>query len=150
MFRTHTRPNGRSFSRTFPLGGFHHLLRELENLDRATHRAAKPKTPQRFFWEQREDHYILQGSLPGLQEENLELTATADGLTLRVSTNTETPEGFKALHRERRAYNFERTWSFANPVDLDAIEATLKDGILTLKVPRKPEPKARAIKITSL
>ena len=150
MFLTNTQPNGHSFSRGLRhLGGFHHLLRELEHFDRATTRSARPKTSRRFLWEQREDHYILQGALPGLHEQNLELTATAEGLTLRASTNPEVPAGFKPVHRERRATNFERTWRFADPVDLDAIEATLKDGVLTLKVPKMPRLEARKITITT-
>lgn len=138
----HTRPAA------FP-PSFDQLLHELEQLGaprRAPQAQPRPENHS-FVWRAQSDHDLLQALVPGLKAEDLSLTATEEGITLRGARQAELPEGFKPLHRERQALRFEQTLRFSQPVDLDKIEASLVQGVLTLKAPHLPEVQPRQIEI---
>ena len=59
----------------------------------------------------------------------------------------ETPEGFKPHRNERSAATFSRSFTLPDEVDAQKVDATLKDGILYLTLPKSEAAKPRQITI---
>ena len=91
---------------------------------------------------QQGDDILAIIELPGIDKDALEIQAKDN--TIRIS-------GRKAVayptRRERSTGEFDRTLSLPVQIDVDAIKAEYRDGILTLQLPRSERDKARTIKI---
>ena len=94
------------------------------------------------------DAYFVHVDLPGLSKEDLEINYE-DG-TLSISGERraeETEEGRKYVRVERSYGRFYRAFSLPQSVDVDNIEATFKDGVLTIHVPKTEEVRPRRISV---
>lgn len=80
---------------------------------------------------------IVQLSAPGVKKEDLEINVEDDVLTVSGARAAALPEGYTALHRERRAGRFSRSFALSRDLDAGAAEARLEDGVLTLTLPRR-------------
>ncbi len=87
-----------------------------------------------------EGKFELYADLPGVKQEDLDLQVEKDVLTIR---------GERKLERkgERVAGAFSRSFSLPKTVDAEKIVATLKDGVLTVTLPKRPEAQPRQIKV---
>ncbi len=83
-----------------------------------------------------ESGWELSASVPGLDVENVKIEASADRLSVTVSQNEAAPEGYTLVHRERDPATFTESFQFRAPIDVGAVEANARDGVLTIKVPR--------------
>ncbi len=102
---------------------------------------------------QNDNMYIIEADLPGMNENQIDVRVENDLLVLSATveeqktdqTDTEASDEF--IVRERTARSFYR--SFAMPKDADAgqIEATYRNGVLTVQLHKKPESKPRQIEI---
>jgi HSP20 family protein len=91
--------------------------------------------------------YILSALLPGVQADDLDIEILKDQITLRGEfKHTEEDENAYLL-RERPAGKFERTLRFADPLNADGSQANLKDGVLTLTLPKAEEARPKNIKV---
>jgi len=90
---------------------------------------------------------VFQAEVPGLEEKNLNLTLTRDVLTLTAERTSDAPEGYSAHRQERAPYRFSRSYSLPTKVDPEKTTATLKDGVLTVKLEKAPEVKPRQISV---
>ena len=86
------------------------------------------------------DKIELHADLPGVKQEQLEIQVEKDVLTLR---------GERTLPRkgERLSGAFSRSFTLPKTVDVEKIAATLRDGVLTLTLPKRPEAQPRQIKV---
>ncbi|MFQ5655280.1 MAG: Hsp20/alpha crystallin family protein [Planctomycetota bacterium] len=93
--------------------------------------------------------FLLEVELPGLALEDLEISVLGDQLTLKGEIKRETPEGATFLHRERRGGSFTRILRLPTAIDSGRVEAALKDGILTVRLPKAQEALPRRIEVTA-
>ena len=93
-----------------------------------------------------DEEVVILASLPGLKPEDVEITIEGDTLTIKGEIPGP-PENVDYILRERRYGPFSRTLTFNIPVQADKAEATFKDGLLTLTVPKAEEIKPRTIKV---
>lgn len=107
--------------------------------------APRPRSPSGVSVTEDQDAYHVVAALPGFKKEDVEITLEADVLTLKGKRTLDAPKDFKLVRSERQSTSFERQISFAAPLAADAIDATLEDGVLTLKLPKAPEAKPRKI-----
>jgi HSP20 family protein len=91
--------------------------------------------------------YVLRAELPGLTEKDITLTVKHDTLTLSARREARAPEGYSTQRRERRAFNYERTFALPRDVDADKVTASLKDGVLTVTVAKAEAAKPRRIEV---
>ena len=82
----------------------------------------------------------VTAELPGLSEDDIELSISEGSLTIRGerSTDRKTEDG-GLIVRERAYGSFQRTLQLPDGVDADAASATFKNGILTIEVPKTVE-----------
>lgn len=115
--------------------------------------AARPQSDVRshnphFDLVEDDEQYILRGDLPGISEEALEITVHEGVLSISGKRAEEPLEsGESYLVRERRSGAFARQLKLAKDADPNRIEAKLNDGVLVVSIGKKPEAKARKIKI---
>lgn len=98
-------------------------------------------------WEDDESFYV-EAEIPGLGLEDLEIYVQ-EGQTLSIKGQRKEP-GFEGAtwHRRERAYGaFERSLPLPGLVDPDQVSATLKHGVLTIKLPKSPQLRPRKIEV---
>lgn len=86
--------------------------------------------------------------VPGVDPKKIEISVAGNELTLRGEKSEEKEEEGKAWHRvERRYGSFVRTVSLPAPVDAGHVEATARDGVLTITLPKREEARPRRIEV---
>lgn len=93
----------------------------------------------------KKDHLLLRADLPGLKKEDVKISLSEDN-TLTISGETKRSEEEKRedYYRCERCYGaFTRTVQLPVDVVPDKVEATLKDGILEVKLPKKEAKKIK-------
>ena len=111
-----------------------------------------PFTPTFEVFE-RKDGYVFKGDLPGVKQEDLEITLTENRPTVAGKREAEERHEGERFYAYERSYGtFTRTFTLPEGVDSEHVAADLKDGVLTLVIPKKPEvqPKKIAIKATTV
>lgn len=97
-----------------------------------------------FDVQEREAEVIINADLPGVAEEDIEIQVKNDRITIAGSRKIETKG---RSHVERLHGSFARTFSIPKTAT-DQISASLKDGVLTIKIPKRPEQVAKKIQIS--
>jgi HSP20 family protein len=101
--------------------------------------------PRADIW-QTEDGAHLAIELPGVSKENLDLRIENDRLIVSATPESAVPDG-RARHLEWRPSAFERAFVLTDDADRDAIDAQLKNGLLTVTIPRRAEKRPRSIDV---
>jgi HSP20 family protein len=92
--------------------------------------------------------YVLSFELPGLDEQDIHVQVHERDLTITAERReTKTDEGTTWHRVEQRTGKLARTVRMPEPVAAGAIEATYKQGILTVTVPKKPESQPVRVQI---
>ncbi len=93
---------------------------------------------------------IVKSAVPGLDAEDLDINVTGDTLTIKgESKEEEEIEEENYFCRERCYGAFSRSLSVPVPIVADEAEAEIKDGVLTLTLPKAEEVKPKAIEVKS-
>jgi len=95
-----------------------------------------------------EEEIVIMASLPGVKPEDVEITIEGDTLSIKGAI-PEPPENVDYILRERRFGPFSRMLTFNIPVKADEAEASFRDGLLTLSVPKADEIRPRTIEVKS-
>jgi HSP20 family protein len=98
---------------------------------------------------ERDDHYVLRASVPGLKLDEVKIEVEDDVLT--VSAEHEESEEEKKesyVRRERRYGAFTRSITLPKGVTADQVEATCEDGMLEVTFPQPKEEERKAVTIT--
>jgi HSP20 family protein len=93
------------------------------------------------------DSYYLHLLVPGADPTSVEITAANGVLTIAGQTGAPTPEGAKAIVQEWGPTAFRRQFQLPAGFDADRCEATYKDGILAVSVPKPEQIKPKSIKV---
>jgi HSP20 family molecular chaperone IbpA len=95
------------------------------------------------------DAIRLFADLPGVSEESLQLEVDDRTLTIQGDIGIEMPDGMKSLHADVRSRRYRRAFTLSNELDTARIEASLKNGLLTVTLPKREEVRPRKIEITA-
>jgi len=89
---------------------------------------------------------VLEADVPGLKEEDLEVSIRGNELVVCGKREEETRQEGERYHAYERVYGaFERAMPLPEGADVEHVKAELKDGVLKVTVPRKPEAQPRRI-----
>jgi HSP20 family protein len=94
-----------------------------------------------------ETAFTLRAELPGVTAESLELSVGDDWIELSAKREPKVPEGYTTLRRERGAYEFSRRIHLSKRIDNARVEATLRDGMLTVTLPKHASAQPRQVAI---
>jgi HSP20 family protein len=102
----------------------------------------------RFDVKETRDAYVLRADLPGVKEDAVEVSLNGNLLTISGKREVEhREEGDQFYALERSHGTFTRSFALPDNVDAEAIAAELKNGVLTVQIPKKPEAQPRKIAI---
>jgi HSP20 family molecular chaperone IbpA len=85
--------------------------------------------------------------MPGVSKDRLHVKADGNGLLVEGDAEIPMPEGMEAVYADVRATHYRRSFGLTSELDAERIEAGLKDGVLTLRIPKRAELKSRRIEI---
>ena len=91
----------------------------------------------------------LLADLPGVSKEQLELKVEGESLLIEGTVQADTPEALEVVHAELRAPRYRRMFALSRELDASRIEANLKDGVLTLHIPKQAQAQPRRIEVTA-
>ena len=95
------------------------------------------------------DNLVVTAELPGMKKEDIDISLHEDNLVIAGERKEEKQYGENEPQRAERFYGrFKRTIALPKKVDVGAIKANYKDGILTVTLPKAPEAKPRQIEIS--
>jgi HSP20 family protein len=90
----------------------------------------------------------VKAELPGVKSEDLKIDVENNVLSLRGERKLERQDEKDSYHRVERWYgSFARQFMLPRTVDAEKIEASLKEGVLTVRLPKRAEVKPRQISI---
>jgi HSP20 family protein len=94
------------------------------------------------------DKITVKAEIPGMEAKDIEISMVGDTLTIKGEKKAETEEKDENYHMVERSYgSFSRAVKLPAVVDAEKVEATYKNGVLTVVLPKKEEVKPKAIEI---
>lgn len=93
-----------------------------------------------------ENELTLLADMPGVAMDNIDIDLERDELTIRGSVKMESEPGQAILH-EYTVGDYYRQFSLSGAIDRDKIEASVKDGVLKLVLPKADVLKPRKISV---
>jgi HSP20 family protein len=90
---------------------------------------------------------VAEAELPGLKHEELDISVVGSELTIKGERKPVTEEGMSYHRRERGTGAFTRVLRLPVEVDAERVEATLRDGVLTIRMPKAEAAKPRKINV---
>jgi HSP20 family protein len=103
--------------------------------------SAKDVVPMSVW--QDDNHIYLEAELPGVAENDLEITVHKGELTIKGQTRD--AEGRDYLFNSRKFGSFERVVALPDVVDSEQVEATLSGGILRIRLSKLPQARPRKV-----
>jgi HSP20 family protein len=95
-----------------------------------------------------DDHLVLRGDLPGMNEDDVDIEVKDNVLTVSGERKAQHEDKGEGYHRVERAFgSFSRSLTLPQGVDPDRIEASFKDGVLEVRIPKPAEAKPRRVQI---
>lgn len=99
-----------------------------------------------------EDNYVIEAEMPGFSEKEIDVKVEDNVLSITATRKNEEAEksdevADKFLMRERRISSFSRSFSLPRDVDVEQINGSYRNGLLTLSLAKKAETKPRSIKV---
>ena len=91
---------------------------------------------------------VVKADMPGIQEKDIELNVAGNRLTISGKREEEKIQDDEICHLVERTYgSFNRTITLPEDVDANKIKAQLKEGVLTVTVPKSPEIQPKKIEV---
>ena len=91
----------------------------------------------------------LLADMPGVSKDRLDVRLDGDSLAIEGRVELNGPAEMRAIWAEVSVPRFRRTFTLSRELDAARIEANLKDGVLTLRVPKQAHAQPRRIAVTS-
>ncbi len=97
-----------------------------------------------------ENELVLKADLPDIEEKDLDIRVENNMLMLRGERKFEQKVSKDDYLRVERSYgSFSRSFSLPNVVNADAIQAEYRNGVLTVRMPKREESKPKQIKVSA-
>jgi HSP20 family protein len=95
-----------------------------------------------------ESEYLIKAELPEVSKEDVKVTVDEDVVTIRGERRQELDHQDEKLHRIESCYgSFARSFRLPEDADVSAIQAESRNGVLKVRVPKKPAARARTIEV---
>lgn len=102
----------------------------------------------RFDVKETKDAYLFKADLPGVKEEDVEISLTGNRLSISGHRQSEEhKEGDNIFTLERTYGSFSRAFTLPDTADSEKIKAEMKDGVLSINLPKRTEAQPRKVSI---
>jgi HSP20 family protein len=99
---------------------------------------------------EKDGNYIVKAELPGIKEEDVDISITGDMLSIRGEKKSEKEVSEEDYYRSERSYgSFTRYIDLPPDADPENVEASHENGILEITVPKSSEVKSKKIKVSA-
>jgi HSP20 family protein len=92
---------------------------------------------------------LVDAEVPGLSDKDVQVTIHQDVLTIEGERRVTAPQGYGVQRQERGSFRFTRSFGLPCAIDAERSQAIVKDGILTVVLPKAPEAQPRKININA-
>jgi len=97
---------------------------------------------------EKEDKFMVKAELPGMKEEDIDVSVVGDTLTIKGERKAETEVKEEDYYCCERSYgSFSRSIALPSSVDAKKIDASYEDGVLEVSLPKAPEVKAKKVAV---
>jgi|SRR5882762_3107450 len=93
------------------------------------------------------DGITLLADMAGVSKERLNLRVDGNSLVLEGDMQFELPQQAEALYADVHATRYRRSFALSRELEADKIEANLKDGVLTVRIPKRAALRPRKIEV---
>ena len=91
---------------------------------------------------------VIKAEIPGMNKDDIDITVENFTLMIRGEKKAEQTVKDDQFHRVERNYGaFTRSFALPHTLDANKVEASYKDGVLTIKLPQREEAKPKQIKV---
>ena len=135
-----------------PFSELERMRRQMGDLFERVYENALPDLPAGVFptinLTEDPESYYLRAELPGISAEDLDIQAIGNKLSISGERKIPSEKGDVRYHRrEREAGKFSRLINLPGDIDAEGVEASLADGVLSVRVPKSEKAKPRQIAI---
>jgi HSP20 family protein len=95
------------------------------------------------------DSIVVLTEMPGVSSDGVDISLERRVLTIRGRSAGNEHRGYQQVYGEYSDGDYERVFTLSENIDRDRIEATLRDGVLQLVLPKAEAAKARKIELKS-
>lgn len=89
----------------------------------------------------------VQADMPGVSRERLDIQVDRDTLAIEGKAEIPMPKGLEAIYADVRSTHYQRSFTLSHELDGEKADATLKDGVLTLRIPKREQYQPRKIEV---
>jgi HSP20 family molecular chaperone IbpA len=97
-----------------------------------------------------EDQFVVVADVPGTSEEDIELSIEKDVLSLHAKVTEPQFEGFESRWRGYGVGDWKRSFRLTETIDREGVDATVKDGVLRITLPKAKEALKKSIPVKRL
>ncbi|SFT90755.1 Hsp20/alpha crystallin family protein [Sedimentitalea nanhaiensis] len=98
---------------------------------------------------EKDDVVTVVIDMPGVTPDSVDVSVENRSLTVRGSIDAPAPEGYRRIYAEYAPGTFERAFSLPDTIDAGKIDATHRDGVLTLTLKKSEAAKPKQIKVNA-
>jgi HSP20 family protein len=99
---------------------------------------------------EKDDRFVVKAELPGMKEEDINISIVGDTLTVKGERKTESEVKEDDYYCCERSYgSFSRSLAVPSNVDTKKIEANYEDGVLEISLPKIPEAEPKKISVSA-
>lgn len=103
-----------------------------------------------FDVKETKESFVFTADLPGIADKDLQVQLTDNRLSVSGKRESQKTEQHETYYASERSYgSFTRTFMLPEGVDADKAHAELKNGVLSVAIPKRPEAQPRKINVTS-
>ena len=93
------------------------------------------------------DGITLHLDMPGVARDRVKIDADRQTLSIEGAIQIPMAEGMEAIYAEVHSTQYRRSFALSGELDTERVDASLNDGVLTVRIPRRAELRARKIEV---
>jgi HSP20 family molecular chaperone IbpA len=90
---------------------------------------------------------VVMAEMPGVSKDRLNVHTDRNSLTIEGEAVIDIPQGMEPIHADVQYTRYSRTFVLSAELDSEAIDAKLKDGVLTIRIPKRSEFRPRKVEV---
>jgi len=94
-----------------------------------------------------DEQIVIVADVPGAEKDSIDVTLEKNILTIDAYVNSVSPEGYSLSFAEYEVGDYQRSFRLSDEIDREKIQASVKDGVLRLYLPKSDAARMRKISV---